>query len=343
MKNMTTCTQTTLPPRDNYMQAVRGLCIIAVVMIHIPPVSGVNISQQVINFAVAVFFFISGYFVKTETFSLKKRTLRTWLPYCLWTIFALLVYGISLRFLGGRKIDFDTYEIIKIIFFGGAAPQLYFLSVLLQLTLLTPFLIKLIQQDNRVVDFVCWAVTPVYVAIMYLYDYITGSRFPLYCALFPAWFGFYYAGMVVRERNITLRVSNVTLVALLLLTLYLSLAESQLLETKLPWIAVSQIKFSSMFYAVAVIALVLKNHDPQQPAGLLSRIGDYSFGIYLIHIYVLVLIKKSVDVVFGNTLFYPFLHSQFVRILLVVAISYAIVSLLAKVVGDKSAKYVGLK
>lgn len=222
MKNMTTCTQTTLPPRDNYMQAVRGLCIIAVVMIHIPPVSGVNISQQVINFAVAVFFFISGYFVKTETFSLKKRTLRTWLPYCLWTIFALLVYGISLRFLGGRKIDFDTYEIIKIIFFGGAAPQLYFLSVLLQLTLLTPFLIKLIQQDNRVVDFVCWAVTPVYVAIMYLYDYITGSRFPLYCALFPAWFGFYYAGMVVRERNITLRVSNVTLVALLLLTLYLS-------------------------------------------------------------------------------------------------------------------------
>ena len=343
MKNMTTCTQTTLPPRDNYMQAVRGLCIIAVVMIHIPPVSGVNISQQVINFAVAVFFFISGYFVKTETFSLKKRTLRTWLPYCLWTIFALLVYGISLRFLGGRKIDFDTYEIIKIIFFGGAAPQLYFLSVLLQLTLLTPFLIKLIQQDNRVVDFVCWAVTPVYVAIMYLYDYITGSRFPLYCALFPAWFGFYYAGMVVRERNITLRVGNVTLVALLLLTLYLSLAESQLLEARLPWMAVSQIKFSSMLYAAAVIALVLRNRDPQQPAGLLSRIGDYSFGIYLIHIYVLVLINKSVDSVFDNTILYPFLHSQSVRIVLVVAISYAIVSLLVKVVGEKAAKYLGLK
>lgn len=96
-------------------------------------------------------------------------------------------------------------------------------------------------------------------------------------------------------------------------------------------------------YAAAVIALVLKNHDSQQPVGILSRIGDYSFGIYLIHIYVLVLINKSVDVVLGNTIFYPFLHSQFVRILLVVAISYAIVSLLAKVVGDKSTKYLGLK
>lgn len=98
-----------------------------------------------------------------------------------------------------------------------------------------------------------------------------------------------------------------------------------------------------MLYAAAVIALVLKNRDPQQPAGLLSRIGDYSFGIYLIHIYVLVLINKSVDSVFDNTILYPFLHSQFVRIVLVVAISYAIVSLLAKVVGDKAAKYLGLK
>ena len=253
------------------------------------------------------------------------------------------MYGISLLFLGGRKIDFDTYEIIKIIFFGGGAPQLYFLSVLLQLTLLTPLLIRLIHRNSRMVDLVCWAVTPLYVALMYLHDYVTGSRLPLYCALFPAWFGFYYAGMVVRERNITLRVSNVTLVALLLLTLYLSYAESQLLETRLPWMAVSQIKFSSMLYAAAVIALVLKNRDPQQPAGLLSRIGDYSFGIYLIHIYVLVLINKSVDSVFDNTILYPFLHSQFVRIVLVVAISYVVVSLLAKAVGDKSAKYLGLK
>lgn len=340
---MTTYQPTTMPPRDNYMQAVRGLCIIAVVMIHIPPVYGVNISQQVINFAVAVFFFISGYFVKTETFSLKKRTLRTLLPYCLWTIFSFLVYGFSLRFMDGRKIDFDTYEIIKIIFFGGGAPQLYFLSVLLQLTLLTPLLIKLIRQNNRVADLVCWAITPLYVALMYLHDYVTGSRLPLYCALFPAWFGFYYAGMLVRERNLTLRVSNVTLVALLLLTLYLSYVESQLLDAKLPWIAVSQVKFSSMLYAAAIIALLLRNHDSQQPAGLLSRIGDYSFGIYLVHIFVLVFVNRLVDSFFDNTIFYPFLHSQFVRIVLVVAISYAVVSLLAKAVGDKAAKYIGLK
>lgn len=334
---------TSLTQRDNYMQAVRGLCIIAVVMIHIPPVAEVNILQQVINFAVAVFFFISGYFVKAEAFSLKKRTLRTLLPYCLWTVFSFLVYGFSLRFMDGRKIDFDTYEIIKIIFFGGAAPQLYFLSVLLQLTLLTPLLIKLMKLQNRAADIVCWAVTPLYIAAMYLYDSVTGSRLPLYCALFPAWFGFYFAGMVVRERGVALRASNVTLVALLLLALYLSLAESQLLAVRLLWIAVSQIKFSSMFYAAAVIALLWKNHDPQQPASILSRIGDYSFGIYLIHIYVKVFIDKLVDTFASGTVLYPLLHAQFVRIVLVVAISYAIVVLLARVLGDKPAKYLGLK
>lgn len=63
--------------RDDYFQGIRGLCIIMVVLIHC--MTGLDYEQsgvlqfnydywivfrQFINFPVAVFFFLSGYFVK---------------------------------------------------------------------------------------------------------------------------------------------------------------------------------------------------------------------------------------------------------------------------------------
>ena len=62
--------------RDRFWQAVRGVCILAVVMIHCPDASRYASSsiefytwillRQFIDFPVAVFFFMSGYFVKPD-------------------------------------------------------------------------------------------------------------------------------------------------------------------------------------------------------------------------------------------------------------------------------------
>ncbi len=67
--------------KNNFWQIIRGLCIIAVVMIHCP--NGVGTStqsvwlflRQFINFPVATFIFLSGYFVNSE----KIKDTRTYI------------------------------------------------------------------------------------------------------------------------------------------------------------------------------------------------------------------------------------------------------------------------
>ena len=58
--------------KSRYWQAVRGICILAVIMIHCP-VGQNGLDQivwlalrQFINFPVAIFIFMAGYFIKPE-------------------------------------------------------------------------------------------------------------------------------------------------------------------------------------------------------------------------------------------------------------------------------------
>lgn len=65
---------------SEFWQAVRGICILAVIMIHCP--SGIGYSdieqecwlilRQFINFPVAIFVFMAGYFVNTRKVQTNK-------------------------------------------------------------------------------------------------------------------------------------------------------------------------------------------------------------------------------------------------------------------------------
>lgn len=72
--------------KREYWQSIRGICILAVVLIH--SLSGFDYSsasnvkfvilRQVINFAVAIFVFMAGYFVNIETLSEKSFSYKNW-------------------------------------------------------------------------------------------------------------------------------------------------------------------------------------------------------------------------------------------------------------------------
>lgn len=73
------------------IQVLRGLAIIAVVIIH----SNANgiisvIDRPFVNFAVAIFIFISGYLTKLSYSDIrnfyKKRIVKVGMPYIVWTI-----------------------------------------------------------------------------------------------------------------------------------------------------------------------------------------------------------------------------------------------------------------
>mgnify|MGYP000159984393 FL=1 len=75
--------------KREYWQSIRGICILAVVLIH--SLSGFDYSsasnvkfvilRQVINFAVAIFVFMAGYFVNIETLSEKSFSYKNWIFY----------------------------------------------------------------------------------------------------------------------------------------------------------------------------------------------------------------------------------------------------------------------
>ena len=66
--------------KSQYWQMIRGICILAVIMIHCPNAIGLKtgdfsvwlVLRQLINFPVALYVFMAGYFVNID--KIKKNT-----------------------------------------------------------------------------------------------------------------------------------------------------------------------------------------------------------------------------------------------------------------------------
>ena len=68
--------------KSEYWQAVRGICILVVIMIHCPTGQQFSVNdtyawlvlRQIINFPVALFIFMAGYFTNTDKIEQSRRT-----------------------------------------------------------------------------------------------------------------------------------------------------------------------------------------------------------------------------------------------------------------------------
>lgn len=69
--------------KNIYWQSVRGICILAVVLIHSLQCydfnNGIVIIRQIINFAVAIFVFMAGYFVNIDKVSSERFSAKRWI------------------------------------------------------------------------------------------------------------------------------------------------------------------------------------------------------------------------------------------------------------------------
>ena len=199
--------------RNPYFQYVRGICIIMVVLIHSRagiPFQGTAYSwnfdywlvlRQTINFPVATFVFLSGYFTNVDrldtgsnrTQYLLQRITRLYLPFFVWSFIYSAVNKISNGF------NSSIFKEIVILFVGLSSGQLYYILVLIQLTILSPLLIKTIKM-NRFIKLM-FAITPIYLVALYAYAIFFGHQFKFYATIFPAWFLFYYFGLYVRIKG----------------------------------------------------------------------------------------------------------------------------------------------
>ena len=126
--------------RNHALDLVRAVAIYGVIIIHCAPTTPIagNVAQFFQNFSVPFFLLASLYLFWSEaartsdpTHALRRRIPRLLIPYAAWTGIYLLARGAKLV-LNGQPVRalWSPGNCVDVVFFGGAAVQLYFLPLL---------------------------------------------------------------------------------------------------------------------------------------------------------------------------------------------------------------------
>lgn len=180
---------------------------------------------------------------------------------------------------------------------GSGSAQLYYLVVYLQLSLLTPWLFRLL--DRPASRAALYAVTPVTLALRYALS-AAGASLPVQ-AFCGSWLVFYLLGLEwrdrvgpwLRDRGVGVRQVLAALAACLALqelegSIWFALGNYDL--------ATTQLRATSLLSSVCACALIALASESVRrrlaSRGLLTRLGDLSFGIYLSHVAVLAVARR---------------------------------------------------
>lgn len=212
---------------------------------------------------------------------------RLCVPFVIWS---LLYSGISLVKDSHHGVSVNWLGYLYRFIVGKSTTPFYYIVVLIQLTVITPRLVNVVK-ESKIIKNLLWLITPCYLLYIYVWNLTTGFSPRLYETLLPAWFGFYYLGINVRcglkcsrwKVLIAWAVSCVEALALRKLGMNVGFYTSQ-------------ITFGSFLYSVAVIGWILKQSDTQHgSAKLLGEIGDCSYGIFYVHMAVLMVVGKFIQ------------------------------------------------
>lgn len=249
------------------------------------------------------------------------------LPFLLWDV----IYTVK-NVLFGDNVEWKS--VLFDFLTGRAAAPLYYILVLFQLTLLTPFILKKAGKKWL------YLITPVYLCVIYIWTVIAGAPPRLYGTVFPAWLLFYLLGIDCRAGRLERYVQKSSGVWVIVAV------GIELLETIVLYVggcsitlASSQLKFSSCLYAATILLCLKKNEDKVQCNTWISNIGDCSFGIFFLHCMVLWIVKKILSMVGIDHCWIAFWMLTF---FLTTFISYTLVMLIRNKVADmKKLRWIG--
>ena len=279
---------------DPFFQMIRGICILAVVMLHCP---GTDITFSsfnglyfvflinAINSPVAVFFFLSGYFVNAEKIHnggtalwLKKRVVRLLLPYAVWTVLYFVMDLIL-----GRTLSAGW--VMQCIFLGKAATPLYYIVVLICYSLLTPLLVKFMRKRGFV--FLVFFGSAACLVLFYVLSY---AGYPVwdYLRYTLVWMPFYFGGILARNSSVNFEKYRRSSVVVIICTFILEIAESYAaLSCSADSIVLSQMKISSLLNSAAIVFLILSFRNvcvrDNAVVRALVALGNDSYMIFFVH------------------------------------------------------------
>ena len=314
------------------IQIFRAIAIIAVVMIHTTPEGEWQVCcKPFINFAVATFIFLSGYLTKADNDNwlafYRRRITRVLVPYFIWTV----IYSI-------QDIQSEGLSVlVKNLLCANATTTLYYIFVDIQFVLLTPLLGKLAKSCFRHLG---WIIAPLSV-VLFKYipafgDIHLGKHVELlWSDACLGWFTFYYLGLILGNKLLSPKFNFINLVILYCVSLLLQMVEGYLWFTEDQAGCGSQLKLtsilSSSIFMLIIYSVLSSNHGTK--CRLLSTIGDYSFGIYLVHMMIL---KALEPMALYSAIPYP------VTSLIILIISFIFCYICTAVTGKRVGRCLGL-
>lgn len=264
--------------------------------------------EQMAVVSIPAFLFVSGFFVAFST--PKKQQTIPWstvivrvktllIPYFVWTFVILLMNALQ-----GRIPSFG--EFIVNILTGSTTPAYYFVILLIQMYLVSPFLVPIAKKHAKTLIIITLGLQ----IVLYLLQYIViidpnGETSRNLLHLFPKWFFlvriFWFSlGMVIGfHRDWLKRILNIPTIGWISITLGLFILgfiewEWMLRLSNLPWIEHRDTLVDG-FYSFAFLATVLSLNDRHLfQKKRFEFIGGLSFGIYLAHIPVMEIVSRGI-------------------------------------------------
>lgn len=280
----------------SYFDFLRGIAILMVIGIHtyvagdLTSVDGTIriVLRQFLNCAVPIFLALSAFFLgkkKLDTRTSivafwKKQIPKVYIPCLIWSIPLFL-----LSVIGGKDI---VYGLVMLLICGYSI--YYFIALIIQYYLLLP----LLQKYPRTMLISSVIISTISIVVVTYLSSVKGLQLPLilYAGPFVTWFVFYMLGVYYSKHDRDYSMKGV--LCLVFIGFILECVETYYLNIN--YGGGAGIKLSSFIYSYGIILLVLcpkaqalykDNHFTSS----IAYIGKISFGLYLIHCYVITVLK----------------------------------------------------
>ncbi|UKJ08257.1 acyltransferase [Solitalea lacus] len=294
-----------------WADSLRALTTIAVIILHVtaPLLTSMesltdwwigNIIESLVRFSVPVFFMLTGALLFDKEYSisifLKKRFFRVVIPFIFWSI-PYILFSLTLKVMHKEHLDyFQVFTFIIDQFKNGSSYHLWFVYTLLGIYLFTPIISKWIRSstNKEILYFlIIWLIT-----VLFTYPILSIFETKVDLSYFNGFLGYTILGYYLRKVNFeSTRKKDSIAIFLFFPGLIITIAGTYflfILKGEKDELYYSYLTFNVLMCAIGVYLYVKDKYVKNQfILKFLNLINRFSYGIYLVHVLILIFLTKA--------------------------------------------------